>query len=347
MGSRTRVARKTRDRKFTRVLTTFVVLGGLIISGYYVYSTTLTDGGYKIYVGGKKYENGKVEIDQSSGLSGNHYKDGKPFHELNNPENKQPIGGSSGGAMFQESLVDDRTGIKYSSGFKYLMSLASDDERSVQPATSDNGQSGEANGDEFLATKFYISNNLQPDPLTGSDGSIEYAIRIDVTENSKNALSALRFGFIKVSDESNIYDIDSGTVDNSCFQMIVVGQPKMEEQENGDILMYTGDEPDSAEYVSSIVQGQYTNDENAQLFKNPNKGHENEDWKCSNLHLDPKSNQWYYDSYEHEDISFKISPGEQDPFVISIWYEASDPNHNNDILGGYVSFIITYYDVNA
>ena len=347
MGSRTRVARKTRDRKFTRVLSTFVILGGLLISGYYVYSTTLTDGGYKIYVGGKKYENGKVEIDTGSGLSGNHNKKGKPFHELNNPENKQPIGGTSGGSMFQTPIVDDDTGVKYSNGLKYLFSLASDDERSVQVESSDNGQKGEANGDEFLATKFYLSNTLEPDPLSGSDGTIEYAIRIDVTENEKNALSALRFGFIKVEDETNIYDVDSGQYDNSCFQMIVVGQPKMEEQENGDILMYTGNELGSEEYVSTTVMGQYTTDKNAQLFKNPNKGHEDEDWKCSNLHLDPKSNQWYYDSYEHEDISFKIKPGEDHPFVVSIWYEASDPNHNNDILGGYVSFIITYYDVNA
>lgn len=344
-NSQDRVERRTKERKFTRVLSVFVLLAALLVSGYYVFSTTITDGAYKIYVGGKKYEDGKIEIPVGSDLVGTTSKGGRPFYEMNNKENKKPIGGSNGGSIFQEEITDERTEIVYQNGFKYIMSLASNDERSVQTNVYDNGQSAEANGDEFLATKFYIENKRKPNELTGDDGTIEYGIRIDVTANSKNALSAARFGIMKINDESKIYNIDEAKYDNSCFEMYVVAQPKMEVQENGDTLIYTGDEPNSNEYVSAIERGKYTNEEDVELFKNPNKGHEDEDWVCNNMRLNPKSNQWFYDSYEHDEISYKIKSEEIVPYVVCIWYEASDPNHNNDILGGYISFIVTYYEV--
>ena len=53
--------------------------------------------------------------------------------------------------------------------------------------------------------------------------------------------------------------------------MNVIAQPKTEVQENGDTLIYRGDEENSEEYVSSCVTGDYTNTPDTVLLKNPNK----------------------------------------------------------------------------
>ena len=350
-NSQDRVERRTKERKFTRVLSVFVLLAALLVSGYYVFSTTITDGAYKIYVGGKGYDSNHIGIGGSGAgpLGVTYDRDGKTYGNVTGKEKKNRTESMFGGQVLQDSITDPRTEIKYSSGLNYLTSVGSNDERSVQTEVEDNGASGSANGDEFLASKFFLKNNAQPDKLTAYDGIVEYGIRIDITANDKNALSAARFGVMKVMDEEKIYNFETGTRDNSCFDMFVVAQPKMEKQENGDTLIYKGDEENSEEYVSSLIAGDYTNTPGTKLLKNPNKGFENEDWLCKNLHLNEKSNQWYYDSQEHEvdeeRKTYFINPGEAIPYVIAAWYEATDPNHNNDILGGHLSFDVTFYVV--
>ena len=352
MGYQSRVEARTRGRKFTRVLSTFVILAGLLIAGYYAFSTTVSDGAYKIYVGGKGYENMDAIVKGPRGLQVGYYEDQPGYSRATGKEKKHKTQNPNGGTPLNESLTDPRTGITYKSGIDYMMSIGSNHEKSVQTTVEDNGAGGYANGDEFLASKFFLKNGLEPDPLTGDDGIIHYAIKIEVTSNARNALSAARFGLIKVKDQEKIYNFEDLKYDNSVFDMKVFAQPKMETLENGDSLIYQGDEEDSQEYVSSTVTGEYTNTPGTKLLKNPNKGKENEDWKCINLHythVKDDTYMWVYDSLIHEtDESqqvFSIQPGDNIPYVISAWYEASDPNHNNSIMGGYISFQVTFYDV--
>ena len=230
------------------------------------------------------------------------------------------------------------------------MSVASNDENTVQTNVTDKGKTGEANGDEFLASKFFLINDKEVDLLNGDDGVINYAIRLSITENTNNALSASRFALIEVKDETNIFNYYQGTFDNYCFSMKVIAQPKMSIQSNGDILINRGDEEDSQEYVSSTITGDYTNTPGTILLKNPNKGKENEDWKCTNLHFNQQTRSWVYDSLIHEKETkeqvFSIDPQTTKAYVVAAWFEATDPNHGNSIHGGRVSFDFTFYAVN-
>lgn len=352
MGVTDRVERKAKERKFTRILTVFVILAGLLISGYYVFSSTVTEGAYKIYVGGKGYGENQNKVDsKKKGFGLSTLEDGKPLSNITNKGNRQAVGGIDGSSFATDTYVDYRTGVRYPGGFSYLMSVGSSHPASVETNVTDRGAAGEANGDEFYALKFFLMNTREPDPLNGDDGVIHYAIRLDITANTNNALSAARFAVMKVHDEKKIYNIETGVYDNKCFDIMVIGQPKMEKQANGDTLIYQGDEEDSQEYVAACVTGDYTNTPDTILLKNPNKGKEDEDWKCRNLRLNDKSgvNTWAYDTLEHEEVEdeqvFHLEPGETVPYVMAAWFESTDPNHNNDIQGGYVSFSFTFYEV--
>ena len=344
-NAQNRVEKKTKDRRFNRVLTTFVILSALLVSGYYVFSTTINDGAYKIYVGGMSgsgsntAEGIKLTYDPSYG---------KGYSNLSGKGVRTESNSLRGMSFSTESLTDNN-GKVYNNCLTYLMSVASNDEKTVQTNVTDRGMSGEANGDEFLASKFYLLNESKPDPLNGKDGIIHYSIRLDITSNTNNALVACRFALIEVKDESKIFNYDECTYDNSSFNMKVIAQPKTEVQANGDTLIYQGDEEGSQEYVSSCVTGDYTNTPDTVLLKNPNKDKESEDWKCSNLHYKEETSSWFYDTLEHETIEeeqvFEIKPGQSIPYVVCAWYEASDPNHSNDIMGGYVSFNFTFYAV--
>ena len=345
MGSQSRVARRTRNRKMSRVLSTFVILAGLVVSGYYVFTTTITDGAYKIYVGGMSgsgsntAEGMKLTYDPSYG---------KGYSNLSGKGIRTESNSLRGMSFSTESLTDNN-GKVYKNCLAYLMSVASNDEKTVQTNVTDKGMTGEANGDEFLASKFYLMNDSVPNELNADDGVVYYSIRLDITANTNNALSACRFALIEVKDESKIFNYEEGTYNNEVFNMNVIAQPKTEVQENGDTLIYKGDEENSEEYVSSCVTGDYTNTPDTVLLKNPNKDKEKEDWKCKNLRYDETTESWYYDTLTHETEEsnqvFSIKPGESIPYVVCAWYEASDPNHNNDIMGGYVSFNFTFYAV--
>ena len=345
MGYQSRVEAKTKDRKFTRVLSTFVILGALLISGYYVFTSTITEGAYKIYVGNiggsgtNNAEGIKLTYDPNYG---------KGYSNLSGKGIRTESNSLRGMSFSTESLTDSN-GKVYKNCLSYLMSVASNDEKSIQTNVTDKGQSGEANGDEFLASKFFLMNDQKPDPLNGKDGVIHYAVKLEITENTKNALGACRFALIEVHDESKIFNYTEGTYDNSAFTMNVIAQPKQEQLDNGDTLIYNGSEENSNEFVSSSVTGDYTNTPDTVLLKNPNKGQEKEDWKCVNLHYDEEREMWYYDSLVHETSEdrqvFHINPESQKAYVVAAWYEASDPNHNNEIMGGYVSFNFTFYAV--
>ena len=341
----TRVQRKTKERRQFRILGAVILLFALVASGFYVFNSITNQGAYKIYV---------------DGLGGNGTNTGKGIKLTYDPSYGKGYSNLSGkgirtesasfrGMSFSTESLRDNNGKVYKNCLAYLMSVASNDANTVQTNVTDRGQSGEANGDEFLASKFYLINDQTPDVLNADDGVINYAIRLSITENTNSALSACRFALIEVTNEEDIFNYDEGTFNNDCFSMKVIAQPKMETQPNGDVLINKGDEEDSQEYVSSTITGDYTNTPDTVLLKNPNKGKENEDWKCTNLHFDEQTRSWYYDTLIHEDNEedqvFSIQPQTNKAYVVAAWFEATDPNHNNSIQGGYVSFDFTFYAV--
>lgn len=339
------VEKKRKRQKKSKYLLLFLILFALITSGYYLYNTLIQGSFYKIYVSGLG-GNG-TNVTEGLGLSYDPTY-GHGYTSLSGKGIMTESKSLKGMSFATETLIDDN-GKVYSNALHYLMSVASNDENGVDTNVTNQGQIGEANNkDQFLSSKFYLMNMQEEDKLNGNDGIINYAIRLTITSNTNNALAACRFALIEVSNEETIYNYDEGTFNNEAFKMMIIAQPKIQLQPNGDYLINKGDEPDSQEYVCSTVTGQYTNDPNVNLLKNPNKGKENEDWKCENLHYDDETKSWYYDTKKHgneDNQVFSINPKENKAYVVAAWYEASDPDHNNSIMSGYVSFSFTFYAI--
>lgn len=315
----TRVERKSRERKGFRILGIGILLLALLASGYYVFNSVANQGAYKIYVdglsgsGSNSAEGLKLTYDPSYG---------KGYSNLSG-KGVRTESSSLRGMSFSTETLTDNNGKTYKNCLAYLMSVASNDERTIHTNVTDRGQTGEANGDEFLASKFFLINESEPDVLNAKDGVIHYGIKLNITENTKGALAACRFALIEVTNEAGIFDYDEGTYDNSCFNVKVLAQPTTQTLDNGDILINKGDEPNSQEYVSSTITGDYTNTPDTVLFKNPNRGLESEDWKCDNLHYDEETSSWYYDSLVHETVEenqvFTIQPQSHKAYVIAAW----------------------------
>ena len=163
----------------------------------------------------------------------------------------------------------------------------------IKMEISDGGQAGkaEASGnDEFIASKFYLKNK---DSL-----SVSYKVRINVLENSKDALSAARFYLIS--------DCDSN---NPTYQ--IFAQPKAD---------------GSAEYVATKYKG-------SDKYVSSPTGEEN--WLCINLAVGEDG--WYWES-----DAVLLDAGEVRGFTFAVWYEGSDPEHTNSIIGGYIAFEIEF-----
>ena len=336
---------KAKRRRMTVVIMIIILLFSILASIYYLIDSMVVENSYKVYVNGTNNAKGlRLSYDSEFGQG---YKDitGKGIRLEDN---------SNMGLGFGASKID--YGDQSYSAMDYLMSVCSNQEGTIKTNVIDKGQAGEANGDQFLVSKFYLKNTLEVDELNGvteESVTVNYAIQLTIENSTKNALSACRFAIIEVLDEENIYKVvEDGQnretiIDNNAYNMSVIAQPKIKHLENGDMQINKGDEPDSEEYVGSLISGQYTNDEEALLVKNPKN--KDEDWKCKNLHYEEEKRQWYYNTVEHETEEskqvFSIKPQEQKAYVVATWYEASDPDHTDAIKGGYVSFSFTFYAV--
>lgn len=196
--------------------------------------------------------------------------------------------------------TDQAEGTSYSEGIKeYAEMVASGD---IPMEIEKNGQAGKAaanGGDEFIASKFYLKNvsDLGSDP-------IKYKLRINILENKKNALSAIRFLIVSDTEGEKIQEMFAQPADDG-------NQEKASTKFKG-----------STSYVENPL--------------NPN-----EDWLCTNLEL-TENNNWYYDSYLCDEIVLTLAPQEVKGYSVCVWYEGSDPNHTNSIIGGYITFNITF-----
>ena len=86
------------------------------------------------------------------------------------------------------------------------------------------------------------------------------------------------------------------------------------------------------EPVACLVRG------SAENMKDEN-GNE---WLCQNMTLDTSSGEWYYDSELADNLTFTLKPMEVASYVIAIWYEGSDVNHGDAIIGGSYSMQVTF-----
>ena len=76
---------------------------------------------------------------------------------------------------------------------------------------------------------------------------------------------------------------------------------------------------------------------------------EKDAWRCTNLTLDNNHGFYHYASCELDEKGtptsgeyYKLEPGETTCYTILVWFEGSDPDHNNQIIGGGISFSIDY-----
>ena len=60
------------------------------------------------------------------------------------------------------------------------------------------------------------------------------------------------------------------------------------------------------------------------------------DWLCTNLRQN-SDGVWYYES----EVSF-LQPTEACGLCVAAWYEGSDPNHNDSIIGGYFTYNLEF-----
>lgn len=178
---------------------------------------------------------------------------------------------------------------------------------------------GSANFDQFYANKYYIKN-------VGTK-AVYYRLNIEINQNNKNALDAARFMIV------------TGEADTG-YDYKILATPNKETGE-GEMAAYR-------ELRTATSLYEYFTDPN----KNSNEVSSNraEDaWICDNLVKNEENGFYNYFSCERsatgEIVSgemYKLEPGESICYTICIWFEGSDPDHNNSILGGGIEFSINY-----
>lgn len=371
LNTKRKASAHAKNRRRTSIVAVFVLLFALITSGYYLYNTVILENAYKVFVEGGSVS---VSVDNDSNeLQLKSSKDGTPSFQLGGKGTGGAIGGPGSTLMSPTQDINKQTGVvrEYASILDHIMAAASNQPDTVDSEKIYDKEVANMSGDQFIAGKLYLYNNNEGsqedvslkknrvDNLTSQKetftvdgveyevGTVFYGVRLKIKKTANDALSACRFAIVEVLDEEKVFNVEGRHYDltGESFTIDVFAQPKSRVQENGDMLIYQGHEPDSQEYVATTVYGTYTDDEETSLFKNPNKDKQDEDWKCTNLHYNNESKIWEYDSLVHENKVYSIAPHSEKPYVIAAWYEGSDPNHNNDIMGGFVSFEFSFYPV--
>ncbi len=194
----------------------------------------------------------------------------------------------------------DSAGISYSEGISDYVSKV--DSGEIPMEIEKGGQAGKAaarGNDEFIASKFFLKNVAD----VGTP-KLKYKLRINILENHKNALSAVRFLVISDTEGERVTTMYAQPADDGSQEKLATD--------------YRG----SLNYVKDPT--------------NPE-----EDWLCKNLEL-TENNNWYYDSNITDGLVLELESGEVKGYTICVWYEGSDPNHCNDIIGGYITFNVTF-----
>ena len=168
------------------------------------------------------------------------------------------------------------------------------------------------NFDQYYCNKYYIKNIGNQDKY--------FRLNLKITKSTKNALGAARF-------------------------MIVTGDEFSGLKYN--VLSISDGEETEVVASKNVIESDYIG---PLYITDPNKNNNNlltkkiEDaWFCEPLLFDAKTGFFhYYSMIDNEDDLYVLKPNETMAFTICFWLEASDKDHQNEIIGGSVSFSVIY-----
>lgn len=165
--------------------------------------------------------------------------------------------------------------------------------------------------DQYYCNKYYIKNIGNQDKY--------FRLNLKITKNIKNALAAARFMIVK-GDEVTGFKYSVLSVSEDGEKEVVASKNIIE-----------------SDYIGPV----YITDPN----KNNNLLTKKIDdaWICQPLLFDDKTGFFhYYSMVDNEDDLYVLKPNETMAFTICFWLEASDKDHQNEIIGGSVSFCLIY-----
>jgi hypothetical protein len=345
----TKVEKTAKRSRAAVVVLASLLSFSLLASAYYLVDSLIVENSYKIYVGSS---NTNQTVGKGLGLSYDKEFANGGYKDLTGRGLRLEKQSNNGNGMsFGSSVVRPITQSNTSySVMSYLTSVGSSKNNTIDTNVSDDGKEGEANCDQFVTSKFYLRNESMKSGSLDLSGNVEYKINIEITKNYRNAANALRIAVLEISDEEKIYDPDTGIYDNNYFNIEVFGKPT--EYVNDNVTSYSN----VPEYVATTMSGIYTDGCNSlrlqvyggegqpsiPLIKNPNKGHENEDWQCVNFTNNLQTLRWEYDSLRDANKTYSLDYKQERAYVVAAWFEASDPDHCDDISSGYVAFTVSF-----
>ena len=169
---------------------------------------------------------------------------------------------------------------------------------------------GQANFDQYYANKFYLKNE--------GDTPINYRINLEITGNRNDALDAARFMIVTGDDMSGYnYQIFATPDKDGNKEMAAVADYKTS---NSNYLYFT----------NPNLNGSATSKDSKDA------------WLCENLVFDSETNFYNYKSCEDNGVYITLAPQEVVCYTICVWFEGSDADHNNSIIGGGVEFSIKF-----
>ena len=165
--------------------------------------------------------------------------------------------------------------------------------------------------DQYYCNKYYIKNIGNHDKY--------FRLNLKITKNIKNALGAARF-MIATGDEATGFKYSVLSVSEDGEKEVVASKNVVE-----------------SDYIGPLY------------ITDPNKNNNlltkkiEDAWFCQPLMIDEKTGFFhYYSMIDNKDDLYVLKPNETMAFTICFWLEASDKDHQNEIIGGSVSFSVIY-----
>lgn len=308
-----RRARKAKDRnKKVKIILIIVILCALMICSFVWVmgiDNKLEKDGYIINVEDKEGYYGK---DNALELS---------FDPNFEPGYEQLVGTGfgqvdklKGGSMF-ESLGTNTTMFD-----KFKDFAESDEQASTFEENTGSAQISKYH-DQYYANKYFLRNT--------SDEVVYYRLHLKITQNINGALDAARFMFVNENGDGK-------------YQYTIIATPNR----------YTQEKEIAA--TRDVKQIDY---EGLGYFTDPNIINQHlhttldleEAWLCEKLEVNKKTGMYEYASCEIDENGYITSgdwymllPGTSTCYTICVWFEGSDPDHSNNILGGGISFTVSY-----
>lgn len=366
-----RINRKVKRNRLTR-LTLIVILSITILLCLFVWFRSTVeeannDGLYIIRIIDSYDENTGIGNQGGSSHSKNSqlqlgydkdFKIGESFEELIG-KGYGNVGSSIGGTIIDNQEMNQNM-------FEKFRRLAEDED--TAPNYKENVGSAYV-GDEFFANKYFLQNTGNTD--------LEYRLIIEVSGNINNALDAARFMIVteKPVQKGNLiyyeysYQIfatpktvrakdekgkEYAPVDERGFHTYQQGDIQEEVAYAIDYSVANATLPYKDYFASPTGNPIVTSTEldNTEGYQHTTKDI-NKAWKCTNLKYNSLTTFWNYQSCKVneenkyvEGISYKLSPGEITTFSLCVWFEGSDFDHNNSIIGGGITFSINYEIIN-